>query len=55
MKFSQSSETKPATPAVATPVEAPAKKILSITCIKGKVTKKISGVSPKCPSGYKKK
>jgi hypothetical protein len=60
VKFSQTSETKPATPAVVTPevvtpVAAPAKKILSITCIKGKVTKKISGVSPKCPSGYKKK
>ena len=55
VKFSQTNETKPATPAVVTPVEASAKKILSITCIKGKVTKKISGVSPKCPSGYKKK
>ncbi|MEI7722440.1 MAG: hypothetical protein WCI86_01790 [Actinomycetota bacterium] len=55
MKFLQTAETKPATPAIATPVEIPAKKILSITCIKGKVTKKVSGVSPKCPSGYKKK
>jgi len=55
MKFSQTAEAKPATPAVVTPVEIPAKKILSITCIKGKVSKKISGVSPKCPSGYKKK
>ena len=55
MKFSQTAEAKPATPAIATPVEIPAKKILSITCIKGKVTKKVSGVSPKCPSGYKKK
>jgi hypothetical protein len=27
----------------------------TITCIKGKVTKKITGVSPVCPSGYKKK
>ncbi len=27
----------------------------TITCIKGKTTKKISGLSPKCPSGYKKK
>ena len=55
MKFSQTVETKPATPAVLTPVEIPAKKILSITCIKGKVTKKVSGANPKCPSGYKKK
>jgi hypothetical protein len=27
----------------------------SITCIKGKLTKKVVGVKPKCPSGYKKK
>jgi hypothetical protein len=27
----------------------------TITCIKGKQTKKISGVGPKCPSGYKLK
>jgi hypothetical protein len=26
----------------------------SLTCAKGKVKKKISGVSPKCPTGYKK-
>ena len=26
-----------------------------ITCVKGKLTKKVTGVSPKCPSGYKKK
>jgi hypothetical protein len=27
----------------------------SITCIKGKFTKKVTAVSPKCPAGYKKK
>ena len=27
----------------------------TISCIKGKVTKKVTAVSPKCPSGYKKK
>jgi hypothetical protein len=27
----------------------------SITCTKGKVSKKVSGVNPKCPTGYKKK
>ena len=30
-------------------------KISTITCIKGKVTKKVTAVSPKCPAGYKKK
>lgn len=27
----------------------------SITCIKGKMTKKVTAVNPKCPMGYKKK
>jgi hypothetical protein len=27
----------------------------TITCVKGKVQKKITGVTPKCPTGYKKK
>ena len=30
-------------------------KSISITCIKGKVTKKVTAISPKCPAGYKKK
>ena len=33
---------------------APLKKT-TITCIKGKVTKKVTGVKPTCPKGYKKK
>ncbi len=37
------------TPKVLTPVS---KK--SITCTKGKATKKVTGTQPKCPSGYKK-
>ena len=27
----------------------------TISCSKGKVTKKVTGISPKCPAGYKKK
>jgi hypothetical protein len=27
----------------------------TITCVKGKLTKKVTGVKPKCPSGYKVK
>ena len=27
----------------------------TITCVKGKVMKKVKAVNPKCPSGYKKK
>ncbi len=30
-------------------------KIKTITFVKGKASKKVSGLSPKCPSGYKKK
>ena len=33
---------------------APSKKT-TITCVKGKVTKKVTAVGPKCPAGYKKK
>ncbi|NBV65469.1 MAG: hypothetical protein EBR75_00020 [Actinobacteria bacterium] len=32
-----------------------ATKKTTITCIKGKLTKKVTAVNPKCPSGYKKK
>lgn len=27
----------------------------TINCVKGKVTKKVTGINPKCPTGYKKK
>jgi M6 family metalloprotease-like protein len=27
----------------------------TITCVKGKLTKKVTGINPKCPSGYKRK
>ncbi len=30
------------------------KKVQTITCVKGKVTKKVTAVNPKCPTGYKK-
>ena len=31
-----------------------AAKMTTITCIKGKLTKKVTGINPKCPAGYKK-
>jgi hypothetical protein len=47
---------------VATPTPTPsavakpaAKKSVTISCVKGKTTKKVTAVSPKCPAGYKKK
>ena len=39
-------------------IETPKKSISlkkTITCTKGKLTKKITGLAPKCPTGYKKK
>lgn len=33
----------------------PTAKKTTITCVKGKTTKKVTGVNPKCPAGYKKK
>ncbi len=38
---------------ITTGTTAPAKS--TITCVKAKVTKKVTGVNPKCPSGFKKK
>lgn len=37
---------------VVTPV---AKQKVTISCVKGKTTKKVTAVTPKCPAGYKKK
>ncbi|NDE48124.1 MAG: hypothetical protein EB019_04045, partial [Actinobacteria bacterium] len=48
-----STPTPTPTPTVIAP--APVAKKITITCIKGKSTKKVSGVNPKCPKGYKKK
>ena len=36
-------------------LEKLASKIKTISCIKGKITKKVSGLNPQCPSGYKKR
>ena len=27
----------------------------TVTCVKGKTTKKVTGLTPKCPKGFKKK
>ena len=41
--------------AKAAAAKAAASKKSTITCIKGKLTKKVTAVNPKCPSGYKVK
>ena len=53
VRLSQEGAPTPAQTASATK-PAGAKKI-SITCVKGKTTKKVTAVNPKCPTGYKKK
>jgi hypothetical protein len=61
VKFSQEAPAPVATPtpsatptatAVAKPVAA---KKTSINCVKGKTTKKVTAVNPKCPTGFKRK
>jgi hypothetical protein len=60
IKLSQEPEVVVPTP-TPTPTPTPsastktvAKKV-TITCIKGKTSKKVTAVKPKCPAGYKKK
>ncbi len=36
-------------------VAKPVVKKITITCVKGKTIKKVTGTAPKCPAGYKKK
>jgi hypothetical protein len=57
VKLSQEAKVS-ATP-ISTPTPSasakPALKVVTITCTKGKVTKKVTAVKPKCAVGYKKK
>jgi hypothetical protein len=57
VKLSQAAEVKPTptpTPS-ASATSKPAQKKTTITCVKGKTSKKVTAVAPKCPSGFKKK
>ena len=45
--------TKPVT--TPKPVAKPIVKATTITCVKGTLSKKVTAVSPKCPTGFKKK
>ena len=58
LKALQESEAKAAADFMAkqaVEAKAAAIKKTTITCVKGKMTKKVTAVKPKCPSGYKKK
>ena len=53
-------ELKAETTVQSTPTPTPTAKVaapkkITITCVKGKTSKKVTDVSPKCPAGYKKK
>ncbi len=59
VKLTQDKKLTPATPApknetVGAP-KANAVVKTTITCVKGKITRKISGANPKCPSGFKRR
>jgi hypothetical protein len=47
--------TSSATPAPSAAAKPAAAKKTSITCVKGKTSKKVTAVNPKCPTGYKKR
>jgi len=51
----QPTPTPSASPTPSAVVKPAAAKKTSIACVKGKTSKKITAVNPKCPSGYKKK
>jgi hypothetical protein len=58
VKLSQEKEvvaTPTPTPTPSAVAKPAAKKSVTISCVKGKTTKKVTAVSPKCPAGYKKK
>jgi len=49
------SESKAAADKAAADKAAASRKKTTIACVKGKLTKKVTAISPKCPAGYKKK
>jgi hypothetical protein len=54
VKLSQEKVAAPTPSATPVATVTVAKKSVAITCVKGKTTKKVSGASHKCPTGYKK-
>ena len=59
VKLSQEAEVVVTPTPTSTPTPSasakPVAKAVTITCIKGKTSKKVTAVKPKCPAGYKKK
>jgi hypothetical protein len=54
-KLSQEAEVVVAPTPTPSASAKPVAKAVTITCIKGKTSKKVTAVKPKCPTGYKKK
>ena len=54
LKAKQDAEAKAVAEKLAV-AKAAAQKKTTIICVKGKLTKKVSAVKPKCPTGYKVK
>jgi hypothetical protein len=54
-KLSQEAPAPVVTPTPEATIAPVVPKKKTITCVKGKTTKKITSTNPKCPSGYKKK
>jgi hypothetical protein len=55
VKLIQAAEVTAPNPTPSSVAKPAAAKKTSITCVKGKTSKKITAVNPKCPTGYKKK
>jgi hypothetical protein len=55
IKLSQEAEVVAALTPTPSASAKPVAKAVTITCIKGKTSKKVTAVKPKCPAGYKKK
>jgi hypothetical protein len=55
VKFSQEATTPSATPSPSASAKPATPKKVTITCVKGKTTKKVTAIKPTCPTGYKKK
>jgi hypothetical protein len=54
-KVAGAEASKVATPADPSPIAKKVVKKQTITCVKGKVTKKVTATAPVCPSGFKKR
>ena len=55
LSSSSSGSTSATTTSTSTTTTWPTQPKTTITCVKGKVTKKVTAVDPRCPAGYKKK